>query len=141
MYIAKARVNMLDKDNCPFVSDEILGVYLVEQKDNFVNSKYAGTYGYDELVTKERLIDNNTYWGFIDSKAIKSEELGTIKWEIIGKVKAEDLLTEEEIKKYMSISPEQMELYIENMRAKAKEIAVNYYRECHEIVDIGPKLK
>ncbi len=138
MYIAKARVNMLDKDNCPFVSDEILGVYLVDRKYD-INSKFEGTYGYDEVVTKERLINCGITNGYIDSKANKSEEFGTINWEVITKLEAEDLLTEEEIKKYISITPEQMEAYIENMRAKAKEMAVKYYRECCEIIDIGPK--
>ena len=134
MYIARARVNMLDKDDEFFVSDEVLGVYLVDINDN--------TEGvYDEVVTKKKLIYYRYYGENIDSEANVLKQFGTINWEIIDMVKAEDLLTEEEIKKYMSISPKEMELYIENMRAKAKEMAAKYYRECHEIVDIGPKLK
>lgn len=134
MYIARARVNMLDKDDESFVSDEVLGVYLVDINDN--------TEGvYDEVVTKKKLIYCRYYGENIDSEANLFKQFGTINWEIIDTVKAEDLLTEEEIKKYMSISPKEMELYIENMRAKAKEMAAKYYRECHEIVDIGPKLK
>ena len=131
MYIAKARAYMINENIKSFKSDEILGVYLVEQKVS----------GYDEVVTKKRLIKHDVYDRNIDSEANKYEEFGTISWEIIEKVTAEDLLTEEEIKKYMSISPKKMELYIEKMRAKAKEIAIKYYRECNKIGNIGPKLK
>ena len=131
MYVARARANMLNKDDRSFVSDEILGVYLVEERG----------IDYYEVVTQKRLTKHTAFILGIDIEANEDEEFGTINWEIFSIVKAEDLLTEEEIKKYMSISPEQMELYIENMRAKAKEMAQKYYRECHEIVNIGPKLK
>ena len=131
MYVARARVNMLNKDDRSFVSDEILGVYLVEERG----------IDYYEVVTKKRLTKHTASRVGIDIEANEAEEFGTINWKIFSIVKAEDLLTEEEIKKYMSISPEQMKLYIENMRAKAKEIAVKYYRECNKIGNIGPKLK
>ena len=75
MYIAKARAYMINENIKSFKSDEILGVYLVEQKAS----------GYDEVVTKKRLIKHDVYDRNIDSEANKYEEFGTISWEIMEK--------------------------------------------------------
>lgn len=113
---------------------EALGVFCVEpefQKNMFGKLSLAG---FKETITEKKIvnrvsqatIDNTIKYEDVDCMIKDRAQIGDLTWEIIDNSCAEVLLPPEELEKYMSMTPEEVDEQLQSIRRKAKTIGQEY---------------
>lgn len=108
---------------------ESLGLFCVkpEIKKNILGKPIV--IGFKEAITGEKIVNRIPYeteyrveYEDVDCMIKGQETIGDLSWEIVDKATADRLLSPEELKKYMSLSAEEVNNQLQSVREKALNI-------------------